>query len=260
MGDRVDAQVTNVDKAARRVSVSIKSLEMIEEKEAIEKFGSSDSGAFAGADILGAALREKASKGIALAARACPGDRAHVRTADRETGPPFSFCPQGALYRAPGRLGARCDQTESSDPVESCSKLKSAEPDSGFQRSHPALAAGSARASSIDLLPPGPGLRARRPGPPRPRRSPTMALQPAGWTWRPSPPRRPPTAAACGAGGAERQPERGSRRRPATAYLRTAASSEGAPGRRGLAALTRSRTSPGSRRTTESHWSIHDPG
>jgi len=61
VGDRVDAQVANVDKAARRVSLSIKALEMAEEKEAIEQFGSSDSGASLG-DILGAALREKASK------------------------------------------------------------------------------------------------------------------------------------------------------------------------------------------------------
>ncbi len=61
VGDRIDAQVTNVDKAARRVSLSIKSLEVAEDKEAIEKFGSSDSGASLG-DILGAALREKASK------------------------------------------------------------------------------------------------------------------------------------------------------------------------------------------------------
>ena len=61
VGDRIDAQITNVDKAARRVSLSIKSLEMAEEKEAIEQFGSSDSGASLG-DILGAALREKAQK------------------------------------------------------------------------------------------------------------------------------------------------------------------------------------------------------
>ena len=61
VGDRVDAQITNVDKAARRVSLSIKALEMVEEKEAIEKFGSSDSGASLG-DILGVALREKAQK------------------------------------------------------------------------------------------------------------------------------------------------------------------------------------------------------
>ena len=58
VGDRVDAQVANVDKAARRLSLSIKALEMAEEKEAIEQFGSSDSGASLG-DILGAALREK---------------------------------------------------------------------------------------------------------------------------------------------------------------------------------------------------------
>jgi len=61
VGDRVDAQVTNVDKAARRISLSVKALEMAEEKEAIEQYGSSDSGASLG-DILGAALREKASK------------------------------------------------------------------------------------------------------------------------------------------------------------------------------------------------------
>ncbi|MDP1597767.1 S1 RNA-binding domain-containing protein, partial [Phenylobacterium sp.] len=58
VGDRVDAQITSIDKAARRVALSIKALEMADEKEAIEQFGSSDSGASLG-DILGAALREK---------------------------------------------------------------------------------------------------------------------------------------------------------------------------------------------------------
>jgi small subunit ribosomal protein S1 len=61
VGDRLDAQITNIDKAARRVSLSVKSLEMAEEKEAIEQFGSSDSGASLG-DILGAALRERAKQ------------------------------------------------------------------------------------------------------------------------------------------------------------------------------------------------------
>ncbi|MNG40521.1 30S ribosomal protein S1 [compost metagenome] len=51
--------ITGVDKASRRVSVSIKALEMKDEAAAIEQFGSSDSGASLG-DILGAALREKA--------------------------------------------------------------------------------------------------------------------------------------------------------------------------------------------------------
>jgi len=58
VGDRIDAQVTNVDKAARKVSVSIKALEMADEKQAIEQYGSQDSGASLG-DILGAALRDK---------------------------------------------------------------------------------------------------------------------------------------------------------------------------------------------------------
>ena len=62
VGDRVDAQVTNIDKATRRVSLSIKARwEAAEEKAAVEQFGSQDSGASLG-DILGAALREKANK------------------------------------------------------------------------------------------------------------------------------------------------------------------------------------------------------
>jgi len=61
VGDRLDAMVTNFDKASRRVSLSVKAMEMAEDKEAIAKFGSSDSGASLG-DILGAALKEKAGK------------------------------------------------------------------------------------------------------------------------------------------------------------------------------------------------------
>jgi small subunit ribosomal protein S1 len=61
VGDRLDAQITNIDKAARRVSMSVKALEMAEDKAAVEQYGSSDSGASLG-DILGAALREKAKR------------------------------------------------------------------------------------------------------------------------------------------------------------------------------------------------------
>ncbi len=58
VGDKIDARVTNLDKAARRVGLSVKALEIAEEKEAVEQFGSADAGASLG-DILGAALREK---------------------------------------------------------------------------------------------------------------------------------------------------------------------------------------------------------
>jgi small subunit ribosomal protein S1 len=61
VGDRVDAQITSVDKASRKVSLSIKALELKDEKAALEQFGSADSGASLG-DILGAALRGQQSK------------------------------------------------------------------------------------------------------------------------------------------------------------------------------------------------------
>ncbi|MCC0017115.1 MAG: 30S ribosomal protein S1 [Rhodobiaceae bacterium] len=60
-GERVDARVTQFDRKNRKVSVSIKALEMAEEKEAIAQFGSTDSGASLG-DILGAALNKAQSK------------------------------------------------------------------------------------------------------------------------------------------------------------------------------------------------------
>jgi small subunit ribosomal protein S1 len=58
VGDRIDALITAYDKKTRKASLSVKALEMADDKEAIAKFGSSDSGASLG-DILGAALREK---------------------------------------------------------------------------------------------------------------------------------------------------------------------------------------------------------
>ena len=56
VGDKVDARVTNIDSKTRRLGLSIKAREIAEEKEAVEQFGSSDSGASLG-DILGAALK-----------------------------------------------------------------------------------------------------------------------------------------------------------------------------------------------------------
>ena len=57
-GERIDARVIQFDRRARRVQVSIKALEIAEEKEAVAQFGSTDSGASLG-DILGAALRAR---------------------------------------------------------------------------------------------------------------------------------------------------------------------------------------------------------
>jgi small subunit ribosomal protein S1 len=60
-GEKVDARVIQFDRKARKVQVSIKALEMAEEKEAIAQYGSSDAGASLG-DILGAALRARTDK------------------------------------------------------------------------------------------------------------------------------------------------------------------------------------------------------
>ncbi len=55
VGEKIDAKVTAIDRATRKVGLSIKAREVDEEKRAMAEFGSSDSGASLG-DILGAAI------------------------------------------------------------------------------------------------------------------------------------------------------------------------------------------------------------
>ncbi len=62
VGDRNDAQVTNIDRREHKLSLSIKAHEIKEEKEAMAHYGSSDSGASLG-DILGAAMRKAGADG-----------------------------------------------------------------------------------------------------------------------------------------------------------------------------------------------------
>ena len=56
VGDKVDAMITRANRAKNDYQLSIKALEIAEEKEAVEQYGSTDSGASLG-DILGAALK-----------------------------------------------------------------------------------------------------------------------------------------------------------------------------------------------------------
>ena len=58
VGQKVDGAVLTVDKAARRITVSIKALEIAEEKQAVAQYGSSDSGASLG-DIFKAAIKKR---------------------------------------------------------------------------------------------------------------------------------------------------------------------------------------------------------
>jgi small subunit ribosomal protein S1 len=61
VGEKVDARITALDRATRKLTLSIKAREIQEEKEAVAQYGSSDSGASLG-DILGAAMRKKAAE------------------------------------------------------------------------------------------------------------------------------------------------------------------------------------------------------
>jgi small subunit ribosomal protein S1 len=61
VGQKVDARITQYDRKSQKVTLSIKALEVAEEKEAIAQYGSSDSGATLG-DILGTALKRAGDK------------------------------------------------------------------------------------------------------------------------------------------------------------------------------------------------------
>jgi small subunit ribosomal protein S1 len=60
IGEKVEAKVTAIDRAARRLALTIKGKEVEEEREAMKEFGTTDSGASLG-DILGAAIRRRNS-------------------------------------------------------------------------------------------------------------------------------------------------------------------------------------------------------
>ncbi|MCU0895280.1 MAG: S1 RNA-binding domain-containing protein, partial [Rhodospirillales bacterium] len=76
-GEKIDAKITQLDMAARRVSLSIRARELDDEKKAVATYGSSDSGASLG-EILGAAIKEKRERAAeqkrAAAARAARND------------------------------------------------------------------------------------------------------------------------------------------------------------------------------------------
>ena len=86
VGDKIDAKVTQVDKSSRRISVSIKALEISEEQEAVAQYGSADSGASLG-DILGAALANTATQADEeKPKKAAAKSKASAKKADDDSG------------------------------------------------------------------------------------------------------------------------------------------------------------------------------
>ncbi len=61
VGEKVDAKVVSVDRASRKLSLTIKGREVEEDKAAVSEYGSSDSGASLG-DILSAAIRRRSAQ------------------------------------------------------------------------------------------------------------------------------------------------------------------------------------------------------
>jgi len=88
VGDKLDAMVTGIEKSSRRLNLSIKALDISEEKAAVKQYGSSDSGASLG-DILGAVLKkatgEKAKDAAEEATEEKP-KKAKAKDADEKAG------------------------------------------------------------------------------------------------------------------------------------------------------------------------------
>ncbi|HEX9647335.1 MAG TPA: 30S ribosomal protein S1 [Alphaproteobacteria bacterium] len=93
VGDKLDAKVTQIDRAQRKLTLSVKALEIAEEKQAMAEYGSSDSGASLG-DILGAAIKAKAEDS-ATDARA-DGEDAQAEDDDDEASPGAEADPEAA--------------------------------------------------------------------------------------------------------------------------------------------------------------------
>jgi small subunit ribosomal protein S1 len=122
-GEKIDAKITQLDMAARRVSLSIRARELDDEKKAVATYGSSDSGASLG-EILGAAIKEKRERAAeqkrAAAARAARNNADAGDAADEagETADDASDDADEALDEALDEAGeAPDDVSEAADGV-----------------------------------------------------------------------------------------------------------------------------------------------
>jgi small subunit ribosomal protein S1 len=120
VGDKVDAAVMSVDKAARRLSVSVKSLEITEEKKAVAQYGSSDSGASLG-DIFKAAIKKRETSDTGEAGADEAADDSGADVSEPETAEPEA-AEAGAAEAASEDSAT---EAEASDESKSKSKGKS---------------------------------------------------------------------------------------------------------------------------------------
>jgi small subunit ribosomal protein S1 len=116
-GEKIDAVVTQVDNKTRKLTVSIKALEIKEEKEAVAQYGSTDSGASLG-DILGAAL-DKAKQDDDVDAEPAP---AMPEAADQDAGETEAKAKKAAPKKAAAKKAKKAPAEETDEPEKAAPK------------------------------------------------------------------------------------------------------------------------------------------
>ena len=107
VGEKVDAKVTSISRTTRKISLSIKALEVANEKQAMAEYGSSDSGASLG-DILGEAM----SKASRARAEAAPTEDAAAEPEAAEAEPEAAETEPEATEAEPEAKEAEPEATE----------------------------------------------------------------------------------------------------------------------------------------------------
>ena len=107
VGEKVDAKVTSISRTTRKISLSIKALEVANEKQAMAEYGSSDSGASLG-DILGEAM----SKASRARAEAAPTEDAAAEPEAAEAEPEAAEAEPEATEAEPEAKEAEPEATE----------------------------------------------------------------------------------------------------------------------------------------------------
>ena len=114
-GEKIDAVVTQVDNKTRKLTVSIKALEIKEEKEAVAQYGSTVSGASLG-DILGAALDKAKADDDDEPAPAAP------EAADQDAGETEAKAKKAAPKKAAAKKAKKAPAEEADEPEKAAPK------------------------------------------------------------------------------------------------------------------------------------------
>ncbi len=120
VGDKVDALITNVDRANRKVGLSVKQLEITEEKAAVAQYGTADSGASLG-DILGAAMNKARE---AKSDEDAPQPEEQAAEAEESAGESEAAAPEEADEEAPETAKTEEGEAETEATAEEKPKAK----------------------------------------------------------------------------------------------------------------------------------------